>query len=95
MRSYIFARLTRINLKLIKFTNQFLGAFPLNCACQKLKTVKRSIYGQDYNYYFALTNSLYCTVGEAEMRLSPDYFFGKQNMADPQGGRPATERYRS
>ena len=46
------------------------------------KTVERSIYGQDYNYYFALTNSLYCTFGEAKMRLSADYFFGNQNMAD-------------
>ena len=49
------------------------------------KTVERSIYGQDYNYYFALTNSLYCTFGEAKMRLSADYFFGNQNMADAQG----------
>jgi len=47
--------------------------------------VERSIYGQDYTYYFALTNSLYCTVGEARMRLSADYFFGNQNMADAQG----------
>lgn len=48
------------------------------------KTVERSIYGQDYNYYFALTNSLYCTVGEAKMRLSANYFFGNQNMVDAQ-----------
>ena len=46
------------------------------------KTVERFIYGQ---LLLRIDNSLYCTFGEAKMRLPVDYVFGNQNMADAQG----------